>query len=667
MSCRKVMLIVLIVSAFMTERAQSAEVIDDSVIAALDAEMAQAEGGVGARGGADGAKADGLISSIEEEIAGLSTDGEAGSGAGKRPSASFNGQQANAVPKGVVMYGRGSAKTKARAEEIACWNTVWSALCKYVGTDLVKKNSDAVKKRTMSVAKNVIERHEIVEESESDEKYTVKVKAWIGKKSLASEFSDIFPDAFGGGEVNRPAPDWGNEELPVSKDQSVVVVTATGKGETKEEAKKAAFRAAVEKAIGAWVDAESRMEKSELLKDSVNSISNGDIKRCETLDERRESSGLYACKIKAWVEKKAIAPKFKKVFPAAFKDIGEAAGTLHAHRITSQDRAKNAASLMTAELEGVNRIRDWTRLSTVKGRELEEVKNSGGFHSTDAPGKGMYSVQYSMTIDEDAYFKGFLPHFKTVLSSMQEGGTAEGVTISSIPVSGNVGLGGRGGNVSGNTYFVNQIALSGFPGLAIGGKGGNPIRGKGGNPEHFMFDQYKGLSSVQGERTFNIWVLDKMNKDRTVVQCSAYKLPISALLAYWKGLYGELDSPYTMKNRTNFNIRMYEQVEVVLLDEEDDEIAVRVDRVPTMLMTNGHEFTDRNIQDWRTSGDVRALWEKTNVFNSFFVRPMFAHDLGGGRFGYSTEIQRKVYFPLTDSQLGRVKKVKVRFVGGNGN
>ena len=31
---------------------------------------------------------------------------------------------------------------------------------------------------------------------------------------------------------------------------------------------------------------------------------------------------------------------------------------------------------------------------------------------------------------------------------------------------------------------------------------------------------------------------------------------------------------------------------------------------------------------------------------------------------YSTEIQRDVYFPLTDAQLERVKKVKVRFVGG---
>ena len=466
----------------------------------------------------------------------------------------------------------------------------------------------------------------------------------------------------------RPRPPSDDEqERPrrrPSKDSKVIVVPAMGKGETKEEAKLAAFRAAVERAVGVWVDAESLMQNSEMLKDRVNTISNADIKRYETVKEGRLKSGLYACQIKAWVEKKAITPKFADVFPATFKDIGEAAGTLHAQRITRQDRAKDAAALMTAELEGVNRMRNWTRLSIVKGRELEEVKNSGGLNGTDAIGKGMYSVQYSMTIDDDAYFRGFLPHFKTMLSNMQEGEAAEGVTLSSGLVSGHAGMGGRGGNVSGNTYFVNQIMLSGFPGSAIGGKGGNPIRGKGGNPEHFMFDQYRGLSSVQGERTFNIWVLDKMNKDRTVVRCSAYKVPISALYAYWKSIYGELDSTYAMKSKNNLNMRMYEQVEVVLLDEDDDEIAVRVDRVPTMLLTSGREFTDRDIQDCRMRGDARVLWEKSNVFNSFFVRPMFAHDLGGGRCAYSTEIQRKVYFPLTDSQLGRVKKVKVRFVGG---
>ena len=178
-----------------------------------------------------------------------------------------------------------------------------------------------------------------------------------------------------------------------------------------------------------------------------------------------------------------------------------------------------------------------------------------------------------------------------------------------------------------------------------------------------MFDQYKGLALVQNERTFNIWLLDKMNKDRTVMRCSAYKVPIMALHAYWQGLYGELDSGYVMKNKENFNMRIYEQVEVVLFDKDGDEIAAQIDRVPATLLTSGLELTERDIQDCRMRGDVRALWKKTNVFNSFFVRPMFAHNLGRGRFGYSTEIQRKVHFPLTDAQLEKVKKEEVRFVG----
>ena len=165
------MLSTLVVCMLSAGFVQGAPEVDDSVIAALDAEIAQTDGGsTGGKG--DGAKADELIKSIEEEIAGLGVGGEAGRGVGKTPSVPSNGQQGNAGvhfskdSKCVIMSARGSAKTKARAEEIACCNAVWSALCKYAGTDLVKKNSDAVKKRTMSVAKNVIERHEIVEESE---------------------------------------------------------------------------------------------------------------------------------------------------------------------------------------------------------------------------------------------------------------------------------------------------------------------------------------------------------------------------------------------------------------------------------------------------------------------------------------------------------------------
>ena len=488
----------------------------------------------------------------------------------------------------------------------------------------------------------------------------------------------------------RPSPD-DQQERPrrrPSKDSKVIAVTAIGKGETKDEAKLASFRAAVEKAVGVWVDAESLMQNSEMLKYRVNTISNADIKRYETIKEGRLKSGLYACQIKAWVEKKAITPKFADVFPAAFADVGEEASTIHVQRVTMAKRSGDAASLMTAELEGINRMRNWVRLSVTKGRGLEEVnkiKLSGrDMDVREVPGKGLYSVRYSMTIDDAAYFKGFLPHFKEMLTKMQEGEAEEDVVLTSSPFEGRkaprccvendgndrVILATDNGNYDlppdikpyvsglgkvGRTYFVDPIALSGFQGVASGESLGWSDTLSNGS---FMFDQYDAAGvKIKAKRSCNIWLLDRMNKDRTSVRCSAYKVPTSALVAYWKNLYGsDIDRSGCMTFRT------HEKIEVVLLDGDGEEIASRIDdHVPVTLLASGP-----------MSDGARCRWQSVNVFNSFFVRPMFVNyslfpaPVGGdnGTMCYSAEIQREVYFSLTDPQLEKVKKVKVRFVGG---
>ena len=475
----------------------------------------------------------------------------------------------------------------------------------------------------------------------------------------------------------------------VPKNQNVVTVTVMGKGETPEEAKLAAFRAAVEKAVGIYVDAESMMKNSELLKDRVNTISNADIKEYETIRKgRMRKSGLYGIQIKATVEKKAIAPKFADVFPAAFADIGAEAETIHVQKVTRAKRSEDAASLMTAALEGVDRMRDWTRLSVVKGKGLEEVKKIGNQDVTEVPGKGLYSVRYSIKIDEDAYFKGFIPHFKQVLTKIQEGEAEEDVVLSSGPFDDR----GRGSILAvvddsdgrkilrtgwsytdygiyrspadlvpfcgytdmGYTYFVDPIILSGFPGVTS-----NESLSRRFN-QQFMFVPWFGMNvpglNVNKRRSCNIWLLDRMGKDMTLVRCSAYKLPISALRAYWKNQYGDVDSQSRIKWKS-----IYEKVEVALLDDEGGEIAVRIDdHVPVTLLASGP--MPREVLSVLSNLNLSVL----DVFNSFFIRPLFVYYFEGGRrdMFYSTEIRRDVYFPLTDAQLEKVKRVKVRFVGG---
>lgn len=711
----------LVRGAAMIPCVQGAPSVDDSVIAALDAEIAQ---GGKAEGNVTAAKADKLIKSLEAEISRIGEAGEDGLGGKSKESESISVKQvpsgqnvkvAASVGKGgerrraskdsksVIYTSRGKGKTLEEAERAARSMAVVNALSLYAGRDPVKERFKAIFERAKTVADDVIDedKYEVIEKEQKDGSHIVRVRARIKKMALAPKFSDMFPEAFEGVETEATSPvgrvassgrnsaasstgGHGGAGSSATKELKEVTVTVMGKGETKEEAKLAAFRAAVEKAVGVWVDAESLMQNSEMLKDRVNTISNADIKRYETIKEGRLKSGLYACQIKAWVEKKAITPKFANVFPAAFADVGNEASTIHVQKVTGAKRSGDAASLMTDALEGVDRMRNWTRLSVVKGKALEEVKKIGNRVVNEVPGKGLYSVRYSMKIDEDAYFKGFLPHFKEVLIKMQEGKVETDVVLTSGPfdkrnarfgcvendgdgrailvtANGNCDLPPdlkpftRGGGKIGNTFFVEPIVLAGFPGVAPNESLGWSDSLSNGS---FMFERYESTSAkVKETRTCNIWLLDGMNKDRTSVQCSAYKVPTSALLAYWKNLYGRnIDRSGCMTFRT------HEKIEVVLLDGDGEEIAARIDdHVPVTLLANGP-----------VPGAGRCSWRSLNVFNSFFVRPMFVNyslypaSMGrdNGTTCYSTEIQREVYFPLTDAQLEKVKSVKVRFVGG---
>ena len=662
---------VFVICAALTAPAQS---VDDAVIEALNAEIAQTGNDDNGKAGkkAEESKADDLIKAIDAEMSELDEKDDDKTGGGGKKSdrpQGRTGKRASRDSKGVIISAQGRGKTKASAERAACCMAVVRALRIYAGDEAVKDKFDAVKARMKTVVNDGIDKHEVIEEGQKDGHPVVKVKAWIKKRALAPKFSDMFPEAFEGveAEVSSPvgkaaSPDrisaastasgYGVEGSRATKDSKVIAVTVMGKGETKEEAKLAAFRAAVEKAVGVWVDAESIMQNSELLKDRVNTISNADIKRYETIKEGRLKSGLYACQIKAWVEKKAIAPRFATVFPAAFKDVGEAASAIHVQKVTKDMRTADAASLMAAALEDVDMMYNWVRLSVPKGHEIRQIEGSD---VPDAPGKGLYAVRYSMQIDEDAYFKGFLPHFKQVLEKIQEGESEECVlTAGPMPKWEN--------REQGNLHFVEPFVLSGFSGTTVGG-----IRSTGGNPTHFMFDWYKGVAKVQGERTFNLWLLDKMNTSKTVIRCSAYKIPVRALLAYWKALYGALDSDSVLGNARDMNTlklgKTIEKIEIALLDGAGEEIAVKTDKVPGWLLTSGVDIFQ---VERRRPLAMRALWEGANVFDSFFVRPLFVKHIGpnGRGSAYSSEIQRDVYFPLTDAQLERVKKVKVRFVGG---
>lgn len=94
---------------------------------------------------------------------------------------------------------------------------------------------------------------------------------------------------------------------PALADEDVVEVTATGEGLSKEAARNAALRDALEKGGKAEIFSHSEVENFELIKDSIYSRAEGIVTDYKILEETEGVGGTYVCKILAKVSKSAIA------------------------------------------------------------------------------------------------------------------------------------------------------------------------------------------------------------------------------------------------------------------------------------------------------------------------------------------------------------------------
>ena len=103
-----------------------------------------------------------------------------------------------------------------------------------------------------------------------------------------------------------------------SKDSKAIGVVVQGKGKTKEAALRSAFRQAVWKTVGTWVDSKTRIEENRAkVIAQVETITDADIRKYEIMDTQQQGDTIVV-KVKVSVSKKQIAPKFAKVFPEVF-------------------------------------------------------------------------------------------------------------------------------------------------------------------------------------------------------------------------------------------------------------------------------------------------------------------------------------------------------------
>lgn len=195
------------------------------------------------------------------------------------------------------------------------------------------------------------------------------------------------------------------------------LVTAKGSGATKVEALKDAYRDAVEKAVGQFVDAEQMMKNDEIITDQVLTQSNAYIEKYDLLKES-EADGLVKVFIKATVRKAELVKKILGVMPGVTVNVGQSLQSLHAQMTSKEARNADAAALVANALKGVNPVAQLMTMSLASTHpQISKAESWGREAKVDADHVRL-GYLFKMEVDKDRYFKEFLPKLKQILDQV---------------------------------------------------------------------------------------------------------------------------------------------------------------------------------------------------------------------------------------------------------
>lgn len=205
------------------------------------------------------------------------------------------------------------------------------------------------------------------------------------------------------------APVGGDAKTEVSS-ADVVKVRGKGIGTTRDEALKDAYRDAVERAVGLFVDAEQMVKNDELIKDEILTQSNAYIKKCDVVKEDTVG-GIVKIGILAQVVRWPLSKRIKDVMPSQTYNLESGALNVHASMVTEMKRNEDAAALVKKMLSDFNPITQLMKVGLVSPKP------------TIVPVKGDESrvnLAYLMKIelDERKYREEFVPKFKQILDQI---------------------------------------------------------------------------------------------------------------------------------------------------------------------------------------------------------------------------------------------------------
>ena len=91
------------------------------------------------------------------------------------------------------------------------------------------------------------------------------------------------------------------QQIVFAQDDKTVTLVVSGQGKTIEDAKQSALRGATEQAFGAFISTKTEMFNDQVVADQMASVSSGNIKSYDVLNESQLPNGSWGVTLKAIV------------------------------------------------------------------------------------------------------------------------------------------------------------------------------------------------------------------------------------------------------------------------------------------------------------------------------------------------------------------------------
>ena len=430
-----------------------------------------------------------------------------------------------------------------------------------------------------------------------------------------------------------------------AQDAETVKVLGKGTGADRAEALKDAYRDAIERAVGMYVDAEQMVKNEELVKDQILTQSNAYIEEYKVLKEETRANGIVELKISANVRKTVLTRKLSDVMPKQTFALGDETQNFHSKVVTTEKRNVDAAALLANVLDGVDPVKHMVKM-TLADTKPKFWKNRSGQE------KVLYHFRFA--VDETKYYNEFLPSLLKVLDQIALKPPKDIRLRIAEDRENGLSVGRMRGETTTQKYVCGKwddghvpVADDGSPDFSISGcetragvytddialadargKSWRVSRGDGGWTQHAqLLNINSDANSLVDSGMLHVLVITKINAARTVIKAREYELPPECAEVVKKWHDSAVGNPYHNPPMTSYNI--------VFIDGAGEEVSA----IPISF---------KNVVLANTFIGHFAHFEKCAAW---YVTPMIHCD--------AATFERWIAFDIPRDQLPNVKSVTV--------